>query len=240
MQSKSADRQWGIWCRDMYIPADFATRDWKETGFRFEGRRRTRTQYCALHWTGGESPPGTVFTALETHAVYKDVQGETKKVPEPLSIHFVVDQTGVVYQMADTELVCMHAASPGGFVNAHSIGIEFISRGSDLTKPSKGWTRPRVVEVIHGVKVPYDEMLPAQVRAGVQLVETLCKLYRLPMVVPELPDGTVRLSRHPAIEGFRGVIGHLHVPGTTKTDPGAGLLRAIQARGREMAALPVA
>lgn len=227
MQSKSADKPWGIWCRDMYIPADFASRDWRETGFRFDGRRRTLTTAVVCHWTGGEGPPGAVYNTLLNHkSIVTAPDGQIIERAEPLSIHFVVDKDGIVYQMADTELRASHCAAHG--LNSLSIGIEFINRGSALDVPARGAQRELVTEVIHDRKTKYWEMTVAQLRAGVKLTRTLCNLYGLPYRVPTdaagepvlyaLPDSKMRV--------YTGVLGHAHAE-RKKLDPGLGILRAI-------------
>lgn len=217
-----------IICRGMPVEVGFTVKTWMDTGWRFPTvRARTITRAVCAHWTASENPPGTMFRNMSKKL---DAFGKAS----PLSVHFCVNQNGAVYQMADTEARCVHA----GDANAYSIGIEFIGRGSDMKVSSKGIDRELVTERIHGGKVTYYELLPAQVEAGVRLIEALCSLYALPMVVPEDELGDVRLEELDlrTLSTFRGVIGHMHVH-ANKSDCGARLLRAVQARGK---ALPVA
>lgn len=222
-----------IVARGMPVQVGYPVKTWHDTGWRFASARdrATSLQICA-HWTGGENPPGVVYRSMSQHSVFDEKSG--KDIAQPLSVHFIVSQKGLVYQTADTQARCVHA----GEANATSIGIEFIGRGNDLKKPQKGFLRTQVVERIHNVPVRYDELLDAQVEAGVKLIASLCTLYQLPLIVPENADGTVRLEQLPKedFKTFRGVIGHLHCH-PSKVDPGARILRAVQAAGR---ALPVA
>lgn len=228
MPSESAPKPTDIYVRGQRVDIGLRVMTFDETGFEFVGRPRTHTRAILCHMTGAENPPAAVYNNMSRHAVYGKRQ--------PLSVHFVVDQKGVIYQMADAEMRGAHAVGKGGerSANSWSVGIEFICRGADWKKvPARGYTRPRATETIHGERVVYDELFDAQRDAGVALIEALCKVYSLPMRVPEDVKGAVltRALDDEAYDAFRGVAGHFHVePG--KTDPGLGILRAVQARGR--------
>lgn len=213
--------------RGAQVDVPFDVESYRDTGFEFVGRPRTLTRMVVLHATGAENPPAAMYHNMQTK-----ISAFTGK-KTPLSVHFCVDQKGVIHQMADTETRCVHA----GPANASSIGIEFICRGAGLKLPSRGVKRDRVTETIHGEKVTYDELLPAQIESGLRLVETLCGLYALPLKVPE--DVSRNASSNEMSEAqfalFAGVCGHLHVPleDKVKVDPGMRILRAVQARGRQ-------
>jgi hypothetical protein len=213
-----------IICRGSRVQVPFPVQTWETTGWQFHGRNRTHGRVIVQHWTGAENAPVNMYANMLNHTnVYK--------IAEPLSVHFAIDQMGLIYQLADTELKCVH--TPGA--NAFSIGIEHIGRGSDLSKPAKGWERERVTDTIHGHRVRYDNLLPAQIEASVRLNEALCALYGLPMRVPEDAAGkllSTKLTDEQA-SVFRGCAGHLHFG--IKNDPGLRLLQAIQERGRELA-----
>jgi hypothetical protein len=215
--------------RGAQVPVPFDVVSYAESGLEFVGRPRVATKYCVAHWTGAENAPSAMYFNM----LNRTINGKRA----PLSIHLCVDQLGAIYQMADLETRCVHA----GDANAFSVGIEFIGRGNATHLPAKGIRRERVTETIQGVRVKYDELLPAQITSGVALLEALCDLYELPLRVPENVDHSVRAKALSADElgVFRGVIGHLHVQ-EGKTDPGLGLLRAVQRRGRARETLPVA
>ena len=200
-------------------------RTWHTTGLLFDHAtvRRRRTALVCVHWTGATNPAHRVFENMSTH---RDARGR----PDPYSVHFVIDPLGIVWQMMDASIFGAHAQG----VNDRAIGIELIGKGDDLR--GETWTeRDTVIERIHGENVRYRAFTPAQTGACIKLVEALCGVYELPMVVPER-GGDVLAAVMPARElaGFRGVIGHLHTK-KTKRDPGLRILRAIQARGMQLA-----
>lgn len=204
------------------IEVPFAVKTYEDTGWRFHGRFRTSTRLIVNHTTAAENPPEAVYRNMSEHL-------NALKEKEPLSIHFVVDSEGRIYQMADTELRCVHT---GTMENACSIGIEFICRLSNLAAPTKGVARERVTDIVHGRLLRYDNLTERQTLAGVALNEALCKLYNLPLRCPTDRTGDV-LSREmteDARKAHRGVVGHLHLK-STKPDPGMRLLRAIHAHG---------
>ncbi len=203
----------------------------RETGYEFPSRMRTETRLIINHATGAENYVAQVYENMMRH---KSALGQL----QPLSVHFIIDQKGTIYQTADADARCAHCAgsyrdfSP----NAVSIGIEIVGRLTDWRKvPNKGVVRPRMKETIHGVEMDVDEMLPAQCEAAAQLNEVLCAMYKLPLRVPEEDkSGAVRLetlSQRDA-EAFTGCAGHLHF--ASKPDPGRLVLRAIQERGRAL------
>ena len=203
--------------RGVEIDVPFAVRTWKETRYRFHAaRNRLLTRAIVVHWTAAENPPAAVFHNMSA---------------ENLAVHFIVDSSGTVWQMMDTDDRGVHA----GTANAWTIGIEFIGRGSNLKAPVRATIRPRVTEDIHGREVVYDDLMPRQIAAGVKLCETLCNLYGLPLQVPTTSAGellTGEMSDEYTAR-FVGVCGHLHLE-RTKVDPGLTLLRAIQERGRAL------
>jgi hypothetical protein len=211
----------------MPVRVPFEVIGYDESNLEFTGRMRVSTRQIVAHWTGAENAPSAMYFNM----LNRTVNGKRT----PLSIHFCVDQQGQIYQMADTETRCVHA----GRANEASIGIEFIGRGNATLNPAKGIRRERVVETIHGQRVKYDELLPAQIESGVKLIEALCGLYALPLRVPETLEGRVRADTlsDEQFGLFKGVIGHLHVE-DGKVDCGLALLRAVQTRGRA-AKLPV-
>lgn len=219
--------------RGAKVPVPFGVYQFADTGFEFIGRPRTSTRAVVTHLTGAENAPGTLYDSMGRHYVFKD----QKRVPAPLSIHFAVDQKGDVYQMADTEMRGAHAVGKGGdrSANAWSIGIEFIGRGSDLSRPARGYERERIKTKIHGQPVVMDELFDAQVKSGLVLLEALCRLYSLPVRVPEEANGDVLqgVLSDALYDGWRGVLAHPHVE-RGKTDLSPKLMRAVQRRGREL------
>ena len=219
-------------CRGMPRDVPFQVRTWRETGYEFVGRARTATTLVVNHWTGAENTPSQLYNNLIKHK-------NAFKAPEPLAVHFVVDRFGMIFQMMDTESRGAHCV--GNYKdlrpNAVSIGIEYIGRGSALDNvPSKGVTRERRKERVHGRLVEYDDLLPEQIAAGVALNEALCALYKLPLRVPEAPDGRIRADQLTEAEAkrFSGCAEHYHLQ-AGKVDCCGAMVRALQKRARELA-----
>ncbi len=198
-------------CRGLEVPVDFPCK--RDPKLAFVGRHRTLTMFIVNHWTSAENPPAAVYRTL---------------TDRKLSIHFIVDQAGIVHQCADTELRCAHA----GHINAASIGIEFINRGTALTNPNRGHSRRIVQGTVHNKAIRYYEFTEAQLKVAVKLNRTLCGLYGLPLKVPLDARGDLLLREllpH-ELERAAGCLGHLHVD-REKPDPGPGLLRALRDAG---------
>ncbi len=218
----TAASSWQIICRGLAVDVDFPVRGYVETGWRFHGRPRVRTAVIVNHWTAAENPPAAVYTNMLNHAVYED----ERKVSQPLSVHFVVDKDGVVFQMADTEMRAAHCKAGG--LNAASIGIEFIGRGTSVDLPSRGVERPLVTESLQGRRIRYYELTPAQVKVGVKLNRELCRLYGLPLRVPLDKAGQPHLYAlsEDVLRTYTGCIAHGHAE-ARKNDCGLALLRAL-------------
>ncbi len=223
MQPTSKKSGWQLVCRGMQVDVDFPVRTYLETGWQFHGRSRATTNIIVNHWTAAENPPSMVYTNMLNHAVFDASGGRD---PQPLSVHFVVDKDGIVFQMADTELRAAHCKAHG--LNSTSIGIEFIGRGTAVDVPSRGVERPLVTESLQGRKTRYYELTPAQVRVGVKLNRELCRLYGLPLRVPLDKGGQPHLYALPeaSIRSYTGCIAHGHAE-AKKNDCGLALLRAI-------------
>lgn len=195
---------------------------WRDTGFHFLGiTPRLKTRFVVNHWTASENSAADVYRHMAGHL------SETGKA-QPLSVHFIVDQAGAVYQCADADIRCAHAKERGG--NTEGVGIEFINRG-DGRAPEKGVLREPRTETIHGATVRYGAMTEAQEAAAIALNRALCTAYGLPMVCPlKGADIYPTVLPPPLLARFRGVLGHLHLD-YGKRDPGLDLLRAIHAAG---------
>lgn len=191
-------------------------RTWHETGLLFDKLRpRKETGLITLHWTASENPPVQVHRNMQA---------------EGLSVHFVIDQFGIIWQMCDADRLCAHAEG----VNVRAVGIEMINRGTARDVPTRGVERPVRKERIFNQPVTYTGFTIEQQVACISLVRTLCTAYQLPMRVP-LEGNRVRATRMTKAElmAYRGVIGHLHAmpPDRHKVDPGLAILEHVQLHG---------
>lgn len=194
---------------------------WDESGMYFAAATRTRaaTRWIVNHWTGSENTARDVWRNMSTH---RDRTGKL----QPLSVHFIIDQLGVIYQCSDAETRCAHAPDLGG--NSYGVGIELINRGHGLRLPAKGFRRELRTETIHRANVTYGAFFEPQIIAAQALNRALCAAYALPLEVPRAPDGSIvtNMLTTGQAEHFRGVLGHYHLD-PVKPDPGVALLAAI-------------
>lgn len=187
----------------IYCGAD--VRHWMDTGLGFGPRRpRKSTRAVVLHWTGGTGD------AKQVHATLRKRR---------LSVHFIVDEQGVVWQCMDADAIGAHAGGAKATLSANpwSVGIEIVCPGN---RRAEGWTMD--FERIHGVEVAVSQYRPAQAIAARQLCRALCDAYRVPFIYPEHAKA---MSRN-ELSQWRGLLGHLHVT-PQKLDPGSRILSQI-------------
>lgn len=144
-----------------------------------------------------------------------------------LSVHFMVDLDGTVYQTCDTSARAYHA----GTFNDGSVGIEIANVGAyaDRAELERLWPIPpgvaRPAHVppparpgpltgrIHGRELWQQDYTDEQYEALGALVAALCRGLGVPAEAPTEP----RVIRSP--EAWRGIVGHYHLT-TQKVDPG--------------------
>ena len=138
-----------------------------------------------------------------------------------LSVHFQIDLAGVVTQLADLSTVCAHV----GKVNDRSVGVEIASYGlAKLPRRVLAKIRRRhdfytYQDALHGRKLQFFRLLPAQVAAAYDLAVALSAAleipYRFPLEIRPpagAPDRVVRETlSDEALRDFRGHIAHYHV-----------------------------
>jgi N-acetyl-anhydromuramyl-L-alanine amidase AmpD len=182
-------------------------RVWSETGLRFPARgKRTETRAVVWHWTGGEGGGEQVHRVLTSRG---------------LSVHFLVDQAGVVWQYADADAYCSHAKGANGW----SCGVEISNRANGRAEHPR-WPRQVTSERIHDRQMRVTRFLPAQVTAALALADALSRAYDLPRSVPTHPGGDLVTGELGGLErhAFSGHMGHYHLT-TEKNDPGTVLMR---------------
>jgi N-acetylmuramoyl-L-alanine amidase len=141
-----------------------------------------------------------------------------------LSVHFLLDNDGTIYQTIDLALCAYHAAN----WNPNSIGIELCNRGDALAEPhyyDSGRFGPkrdiRTIQ-INGHTMRAFDYTQAQKDSFVRLCKALARL--LPNIPAEFPQkspgeqtwDTLTSSRS---YSFRGYLGHYHLT-PQKWDPG--------------------
>lgn len=190
------------------------------------------TQVC-LHHTGGRRGHEQVYGTL---------------LKRLLSIHFVVDMDGSVWQHAPLD----EGVRAAGGANFSAIQIEVVSQGwtqrmsRRLGKPvlASGYWKHHTAEVHGKVRETWISWSDAQRASVAMLVEDLCDELGIPKKVPRDAEGNIvstvfpdawavgvrrppdavkhKVIRKGALcvnpDGFRGVIGHFHLS-YKKLDP---------------------
>lgn len=147
-----------------------------------------------------------------------------------LSVHFMVDNDGTIYQCLDLAHCAFHA----GGVNEVSVGIELQNRGDAARHPGaypEG--RPTVTCRVHGHQFLCYDFTEAQYEAMVRLCRALSQILDIPLSLPRDATGQQVWTTVPRVRTFEGFIGHYHVI-DSKWDPGPWdfprLLSAIGSR----------
>ena len=137
-----------------------------------------------------------------------------------LSVHFLVDNDGTIYQTLDVADCAFHA----GGVNEISIGIELQNRGDAARFPNyyrdAGYVeRSTVTCRVHGVQFLAYDFTDAQYVAVIRLAGVLARLLAVPLTSPRASSGELVWSMISQARQYEGFLGHYHVSGR-KWDPG--------------------
>jgi len=170
-------------------------------------RQRTQPlQFGVMHWSGGDRDAQDVYDTLAQRG---------------LSIHFILDREGTIWQCADpASVVCAHV---GSGPNAISWGVEIVNYGAAQTPPERGMARPRYESLTRGTYRTVADFLPAQYVAIGALFDAVHTTLRLPKVVYPGPAALVPWAQ---LRAFRGVVGHFHIS-NQKRDPGTRPLERL-------------
>jgi len=134
-----------------------------------------------------------------------------------LSIHFMIDNDGTIYQAMDCNNVAYHAGSSKW--NYSSIGVEI----SNAYYPKyQGWykkhgfdERPLITgETCHGSSMkPYMGFYPAQIDALQALWKACASYYNIPLKTPLDKAGNTlkKVSTSAASSRFKGIVSHYHL-----------------------------
>ncbi|HYF52472.1 MAG TPA: peptidoglycan recognition family protein [Planctomycetota bacterium] len=169
-----------------------------------------------------------------------------------LSIHFMIDLDGTIYQTLDLKERAWHATTS----NSRSVGIEIANIGAFTkeelgdrfnnwyTRDENGWrvklpegevrtpgfvARPLTPDPVSGeiqgkTLMQYD-FTPQQYESLVRLTAALCRIFpKLPCDYPRDDSGMLIPHKLPddQLKSYRGLLGHYHIQ-TNKVDPGPAL-----------------
>lgn len=224
-----------IW-ENYVCPCDIDIVDGREDGTWWDctdkentaGRRTEPIRYGVLHHQAGEGKAKQTYNVLN----------KREKPNSPgefyyLSVHFEIDQYGVITQMADLDTVCHQA----GGVNNESWGVEIASIGCG--DPSNVYPREKYTDTVNGVtRHDFLKFYRAQIESALRLCFFVNTLLGLPLVIPADASG-VRAVRSvlpkDQLEKFKGILGHYMLT-EKKIDPSPHLLDELIGKFASMAA----
>ena len=134
-----------------------------------------------------------------------------------LSVHFLIDNDGTIYQTMDINDVAYHAGSRTW--NNKSIGVEisnaYYPKHQDWYKRNVGEERPLITDaVVHGKKLdPFTGFYPQQLDALKALMRAVNKATGIPLQAPlDRSKGTnTTVSKKAASGRFEGFVSHYHL-----------------------------
>ena len=143
-----------------------------------------------------------------------------------LSVHFLLDNDGTIYQLCDMNHMCFHA---GSRVNKSSIGIEISNAYYPKHQPwyvKKGFGERPIIEdaTVHGKPMkPFMGFYPVQLEALKQLWLAVNEGVGIPLETCLDANGKTSdtVDRKAAAGTFKGFISHYHI--TKKKIDCAGL-----------------
>ena len=148
-----------------------------------------------------------------------------------LSVHFLLDADGTIYQTLDLRDQAWHATK----ANPRSIGVEIANLGAFPPVEGAGPRPERIRGVVQGVELEQVDFTPQQYESLAKLAAALCTVF--PKIAPDVPRDERGVVRTAALgdaefESFHGILGHLHVQ-ANKQDPGPafdweGFLAAVR------------
>ena len=136
-----------------------------------------------------------------------------------LSVHFMVDNDGTIYQTLDLADCAFHA----GGVNEVSVGVELQNRGDARRFPNYKWytgknAREVVTCRVHGYLFKAYAFTDGQYKAMIAISRAMNEILNMPLVSPQT-DGAPVLGLISQPRRFAGFLGHYHIE-RQKWDPG--------------------
>lgn len=199
------------------FPTNFPVVTWKDPGgYGFKSGFANRDEKATvdlfvLHWD-------VCRTSAQCHRAL---------VQRTLSVHFLLDADGTVYQCLDLQrATAYHAAG----VNARSVGVEICNQvavaGQDPKNPRPEFNGPGLNG---GKPFTHLDFFAAQKARAVALADAVCSALKIPKRIPK--GAASKFANDPSgvptgvisdLKKYKGVLGHYHVT-TAKIDPGTTL-----------------
>lgn len=222
---------------------------------RYSQRKVTLTSPQREQVRGGGWDLSLLRDVVDKFVVHFDAAGTSQSCyrilhdERGLSVHFMLDLDGTIYQTLDLKEGAWHATK----ANAHSIGIEIANVGAypvDGKNPFEKWykregdgkttlvlpagqaerkdgplhpSRPDpITGNIQGQDLKQYDLTPQQYDALTKLTATLCTVFpKIKCDYPKDASGALITRKLPDadFDKYQGVLGHYHVQ-TNKVDPG--------------------
>ena len=134
-----------------------------------------------------------------------------------LSVHFMLDTDGTIYQTLDLKERAWHATTS----NSRSIGVEIANLGASA-QPDEKLGQDLVQGEVQGQMLYQPRFTPQQYESLIKLTATVCKVFpKIRCDYPRDERGQLLTRKLPdeMLASYQGVLGHFHVQ-TNKTDPG--------------------
>jgi len=133
-----------------------------------------------------------------------------------LSVHFLIDNDGTIYQLCDINHMCFHAGSK---VNPVSIGVEisnaYYPKYQDWYVKHNFGERPIKSDAwVHGNKLdPFTDFYPVQIEALKALWKSIHENVGVPLSTPLDRSGeSLKTTDQKSARGtFKGFINHYHI-----------------------------
>jgi len=233
------------------FPDDVPAGPWEApSGLRYRPGRETERGRVTRR-----SSPGEIAEVVDQLVLHYDACGTSRRCFQvlhdrrELSVHFLLDVDGTLYQTLDLAETAWHARQ----ANARSIGVEIANIGAYepgrpspldewyaadgerrlvLPPPPNGVRTPgfvgrparaeRVAGEVNGLRLEMHDFTPQQYETLARLTVALCReLPRLAPAAPRGADGRVRADAlsDAELRAYSGILGHQHVS-AGKYDPG--------------------
>src|ERR1700761_4456463 len=154
-----------------------------------------------------------------------------------LSVHFLIDNDGTIYQTLDLVDCAFQAAG----VNEISVGVELANRGDAMRFPNDyHGKRDKLTCKINGHQFLAYAYTPQQIESMISVGKTLARIFpNLPQVYPQGGDGDQAWgSLRGDVREYSGYLGHYHVT-DQKWDPGPFDFKFFASKIRGRSVFPV-
>ena len=137
-----------------------------------------------------------------------------------LSVHFLIDGDGTIFQLCDVSNICWHAKG----VNTTSVGVEICNpvflKHNNVQEKLWGMKRQVINScIVHGKEVgPILDFYPIQIQACKVLLKALNEGLNIKLQCPLGSDQTILKTIIPEPDKYEGVLGHFNI-NLQKQDP---------------------